>query len=417
VNAATVVAASLAAVIGVGCGTAEAQRDDSGVVADVRMLAAEMERLHPDLFHAVSREEFRAAFDRAASRLSGLDRDRAIVEVMRLAALPGERDGHTGVYPFDAEHEPGLHGYPIRVHRFSDGTFVVAERGASGLVGARLLAVDGVPIDDVVERMRPLVHRDNAMTVEARLPEWIVAAEVLHGLGVTETAERATFRFETLAGELRDVTLEPIPAAQHRRELGAWHDPPVGEKRPLFARYRGRPWAVTTIANGTVAYMAYNHVNRGVSEAADDLLRLARRSKVRRVVVDVRFNGGGDNTTYYPLLDVLSQRAIDRPNRLVVLIGRQTFSAAGNFVADVDRKTGAVFVGEPTGGSPSQWGDAATVRMPTLGLVVHVATAYHEYGPAGDARATIEPNVHVPLTSADFLAGRDPALHAAVRLP
>jgi hypothetical protein len=365
----------------------------------------------------VSREEFRAAVDRAVSRLSGLERDHALVEVMRLAALPGERDGHTGVYPFDDEHRPRLHGYPIRVHRFSDGSFVVAERGTAGLVGARLVAVDGMPIDEVVERVRPLVHRDNAMTVEARLPEWIVAAEVLHGLGITDTAEQATFSFETTAGQRRDVTLEPIPAEQHLRELGAWRDPPVGEKRPLFARYRSRPWAVTTIASGTVVYMAYNHVNRGVSEAADDLLRLARRPKVRRIVVDVRFNGGGDNTTYYPLLDALSRRAIDRPRRLVVLIGRQTFSAAGNFVADVDRKTGAVFVGEPTGGSPSQWGDATTVRLPTLGLAVHVATAYHEYGPAGDTRAAIEPDVRVPVTSADFLAGRDPVLQAALRLP
>ena len=35
---------------------------------------------------------------------------------------------------------------------------------------------------------------------------------------------------------------------------------------------------------------------------------LARKPGVRRVIVDVRLNRGGDNTTYGPLLDVLAGR-------------------------------------------------------------------------------------------------------------
>ena len=411
------VAAAGAALALAGSGSAAAPHQNADVAADVQMLAAEMERLHPNLFHAVSREEFRGAVERVLARLPALSREEALVEVMRLAALPGERDGHTGVYPFDAAHRPALHGYPIRVHRFADGTFVVAEQGDSGLVGSRLVAIDGVPLADVVDRVRPLVHRDNDMTVQARLPEWLVTAEILHGLGVTATAERATFAFEDAEGRRREVVFEPIPAAEHLCTLGSWHDAPVSRKRPLFARYLGRPWAVTTVANGTVAYMAYNQVNRGVVEAADKLVALARRSKVRRVVLDVRFNGGGDNTTYSPLLAAVSRRAIDRPRRLVLLIGRGTFSAAANFASDVERHTGAVLVGEPTGGSPSQWGDATSVFLPSLGLSVRVATAYHEFGPPGDSRATLDADVPVPVTSADFLTGRDPVLAAAVRLP
>ena len=51
------------------------------------------------------------------------------------------------------------------------------------------------------------------------------------------------------------------------------------------------------------------------------LLARARNPKVRRVVVDVRLNGGGDNTSYSPLLDALRARAINRPGRLVLLTG------------------------------------------------------------------------------------------------
>ena len=64
------------------------------------------------------------------------------------------------------------------------------------------------------------------------------------------------------------------------------------------------------------------------------------------MVVDVRLNGGGDNTTYGWLVSALASRAVNRPGKLVLLTGRVTFSAGGNFVAEVDAFTRARIVGE-----------------------------------------------------------------------
>ena len=46
---------------------------------------------------------------------------------------------------------------------------------------------------------------------------------------------------------------------------------------------------------------------------ARKLARLVKSRKVRRVVVDVRLNPGGDNHTYAPLLAVLRSKAVNRP--------------------------------------------------------------------------------------------------------
>ena len=100
-----------------------------------------------------------------------------------------------------------------------------------------------------------------------------------------------------------------------------------------------------------MVYLGYRLTTDSTHELAERLLALARRAQVRRVVVDVRLNHGGDNTTYRPLLEVLERPDVGR--KLVVLIGRGTFSAAGNFAADVDQWTKARFVGEPTGGAPN----------------------------------------------------------------
>ena len=141
----------------------------------------------------------------------------------------------------------------------------------------------------------------------------------------------------------------------------------------------------------------------------------ARKPKVRRVIVDLRLNGGGNNTTYGSLLQALNNRWVVRRTRPVVLTSRTTFSAAGNFVAEAKQFTRARIVGEPPGGSGNQWGDFAPVTLPNLGLELLVATVYIERGRTGDTSAVTEPHLRVQASTADWLAGRDPALQAALR--
>ena len=136
--------------------------------------------------------------------------------------------------------------------------------------------------------------------------------------------------------------------------------------------------------------------------------------KVRRVVVDVRLNPGGDNHTYAPLFAVLRSKAVNRPGRLVVLISRSTFSAAENFITDLERRTRAVFVGEASGGSPNLYGDVTGVELPAAGLNVDIATRYWQKSFAADTRVAIEPKLTVRLSSTAFFRGGDPVLAAAL---
>ncbi len=131
--------------------------------------------------------------------------------------------------------------------------------------------------------------------------------------------------------------------------------------------------------------------------------------------MDVRLNGGGDNTTYGALLTAFQSKAVNRPGRLYLLIGRATFSAAGNFSAELERSTRAIVVGEPTGGGVETYGDTVPVLLVEPGWLVHIAGRYHERkrGP-GDRRLAVEPDVRIEQTSAQYFAGRDPVLERAL---
>jgi hypothetical protein len=376
---------------------------------EVRGLGAEMEATHPDLFHDLKRADFRRAVDELAEAAPELTRDKLVVGLMRLAAMPGARDGHTAVYPFD-QHARPLHVYPLRLYDFADGLHVVGSIGPQDLTGRRVTAIGGTPIDEVVELVRPLVPHDNDSGFRWLLPEYVTTAEVLRGLGIVE-GDAATFSF---AGGT-DADLEPVDAAAVASTLGGAPAPLPSGHDPVWLRNLEDNQWLTTLEGGRVVYLGYRLTTDSTYELAERLFALAGEPAVRRVVVDVRLNHGGDNTTYGPLLDVLSRPAVQR--KLVVLTGRSTFSAAGNFVADVDRGTNARFVGEPAGGAPSQWGDSTVITLEHVGLTVHVATSYWEFGPPGDTRVETPVDVRVEPTAADFFAGRDPVLARALALP
>ena len=215
------------------------------------------------------------------------------------------------------------------------------------------------------------------------------------------------------------VTLDPIAGDDY---VGAFGDPLHGHypatlptrPQPLYLAQRGRELWMTTIRGGRGVYVGYNAVTVPTSAAAARLARLVRSPRVRRVVVDLRFNGGGDNTTYGPLLGALDSPRVNRRGRLYLLIGRATFSAAGNFVTDVERETRAISIGEPTGGGLNIYSEATDFVLPSTGWDVRIAAGYVQRGTATDRRLTNRPDVPIALTSADFFAGRDPLLERAL---
>ncbi|HEU0304093.1 MAG TPA: S41 family peptidase [Gaiellaceae bacterium] len=416
-----VVALSLAAA-GCGGGGAPAVDPVAGGAADVRALAKQMETVHPDLYATVDRDEFRAAVDDVASRADELEPNELVVELMRLAAMPGVGNGHSGIFPGDPGHRRTLHLYPIRLYEFPDGTYVVDEREPRGLEGARVVAIDGMSYEDVAEKVRPLVPRDNDSSLRGLLPHYVLTAEVLDGLGIVDGVGPAELTLERADGSTEDVTLAPVSAGEYTAAFTDGphgHYPrslPSGPGPTYLALSRDRMW-MRTVA-GRAVVVGYNSIlvpSYDVAVMAERVTARVRRGGIERVVIDLRLNGGGNNTTYFPLLQAVQQLPQDRRGRVYVLIGRATFSAAANLAADLDRLTNAVFVGEPTGGFVRGWGDTMPLVLEATGLQLHVSFRYWDFGMGeNDSRLAVEPDIPVALTAEDFFAGRDPVLQAAL---
>jgi hypothetical protein len=402
------VAAVALAVAFAGCAGDDRPQPPTPLQRELRGLVGDMAALHPEVDHQVPLRALRSEANDLADRAPELSRDELVVGLLRLTTL-GERDGHGGIFLHDPAHSRPFHFFPLRVHDFADGVHVVAEDGTAH-VGKRVASVDGVPIEEVVDRVRPLIPHDNDSTIRLLLPEYLVCAEVLRGLGIVEGA--ATYRFAG-GGE---VTLEPVESSRYTAALGTAFAPLPTPGDPLQYRGLDQSFLLEPLEHGRSLYLGYRHVESPPQELLDRILAAAGRKGFHRLVLDARYNGGGDNTTYGPLVELLKQGPLAQRGKVAVLLGRMTFSAAGNFAASVDHETNAILVGEPSGGAPNQWGDRIPIELPRAGLTAYVAAEWVEVAP-GDTRLAVEPDVHVEPTAADVLAGRDPVLAAALALP
>ena len=129
----------------------------------------------------------------------------------------------------------------------------------------------------------------------------------------------------------------------------------------------------------------------------------AERRAVERLIIDVRLNGGGNNELNRPIWHALLRSdRLNQKGRLWVIIGPKTFSAAMNFVDDMELNTRATFVGEPTGETPNMWGDPVSLRLPNSGIVVQTSTLWWQMEDPRDQRPFRAPDIAAPMSFTDY---------------
>jgi hypothetical protein len=389
----------------------------AGIRADLDAMLDARDTIHPDGWHGMDRADWIAAADAVAAGADSMTKDQQLVELVRLAAMPSwsGRDGHTGIFPFSPEDETLL--YPLRWWQFSDGLVITAARPPyENLVGSRVEAIAGRPIDEVIKLIEPLAPRDNPSNLLAFAPLYLRVSNLLAGLGVIDEPGPTVFTLVDRDGTRRDVTIEPtVPVIDDDWDSGLPHRLAATDAPWLRDQDTTLWWSF--LDDSETLFAQFNHVRGDATSVITELRERAQEADVERVVIDLRHNSGGDNTTLAPLELALRDPAIDRPGRLFAIIGRVTFSAAANFATDLEASTSVTFAGEEMGGSPNLYGDTRPVSLPDSGQTLYMATRYWERSTPDDARITIEPDIPADLSSDDYFAGRDPVFEAILAAP
>jgi len=333
--------------------------------------------------------EFEAKVAELSARLSTLSDAAATVALRGVAASVG--DGHTFVAV------PARPKFPVELCWFGDDLTVVRATAAHHkLIGARLVAIGDQPVNDIQSQLQWLIPQaENGGYVLARSVELMREPEVLAVLGIPPV-----FRFAAAAGTEIVAT------------LGADEEPLLtAEPAPLSMRRMDEAFWFSRLAEPDAVYVQFRSYG-GLEANASRLFDALARKPARRLIVDLRRNGGGNFFAgrQWLLLPIELMGLV--AGQLFVLVGRRTFSASMVNAIDFHRETEAILVGEPIGARPYGYQENGWFTLPGSGLQVSVATRLYRFGP--EAGHSFNPDQRIDTSHADFVAGRDPVLDWAL---
>lgn len=401
---------------------------------------------------ALDRSYSPAAREEAATRLAAL---RALPEalppqklhvaLMQVMALAD--NGHSRV---SAMVERDALILPVRVTRFAEGYYITrAAPPHRELLGGRVESIDGHPIDWILPRLQTLRGGVDGFRQQSAAI-YILVQDLLYGLGIADDPEASTWTVRLPDGQLvtqrlqasalqqgsalpsggRWLSAEPNKGVEqgwaayrpHADDLpDTWREP---DNR--FRLFPARDSCAQVVRVQSIADEGEQKIASFFAETEATL----RAHPPCAVILDLRGNGGGDYTKAWRFAHALPGMLAPK-GRIFVLTDPATFSAAITTAAFVKEAGGnrVHIIGEPVGDRLSFYSEGGKACLPNLKICVYYQTAKHDYAhPCDDLRecfwlnrffpvrvATLQPEVVVPLTFADWRAGRDAAYEAAIR--
>ncbi|HWA89179.1 MAG TPA: hypothetical protein VG889_04040 [Rhizomicrobium sp.] len=413
----------------------EAQRQDIDYFG--RLMA--MDRAYAPDARAKAEQALRALADGPV-----LDRGHLRVALMRVTALAD--NGHTSFHSKAPSRAVIL---PIRLAAFADGLHVMrAKPENADLLGARLVAIDGHPLGEVLARLDTL--RGGAAAWRRDYAQWIVnASELLYGLDIAPAPDRSAWTFRTRTGGTLTRTLkgaqpaydDPVP------DLWRWTSPePVKDDKQRWEAFTPAGWkAPVTLQDPDATYrrvrlpgscVALIQMKANQGDGIEDFLAATEADlaahKPCAIIFDNRYNGGGDYTNTASFGARLPS-LVAPGGHIYLLIGPETFSAGITttvFVKQASQPGQTILLGDAVGDRLRFLSEGGEGCLPHAPFCFHYATGMHDYAhPCHDASRcywlnwiypartdSLAPAETIRTSFADYLAGRDPPFDRALAL-
>lgn len=390
-----------------------------------------------------TRAQAQAVIDHARQHLP---LTKAQFELAIAKAVAAADNGHTGVWPGSRANR--FNRLPLRTYPFADGVYVVrALPQAYRVLGAQIIAIDGTPMAELRKALR--IYRGGKASFRDvySLAFFIESPALLHAAGYASAPDRETLTLRMPDGRETTTTLTALPGDP--KGVKAWAreyldpSPLPGEANRWKAALAGKangmllfagartPFVLQALPKQNAYYVRFNQnesdPKHDIGAFTDRALTVIKRAKPRTVVVDLRFNGGGDYTTTAHFMRTLPR--ILPKSTFYALMSPNTFSAGMSSAAFLKYAGGArtILVGAPPGDRLRYHSEGGKFCLPFSGICMSARTAIHDHSttscrPLNECFAldyfypaaikSFQPQISAPLTYAALSQGHDPALRA-----
>jgi Peptidase family S41 len=365
---------------------------------DLHALALELPKHHANAYFTLSKAEFDGEIAALDKRVDTANGDEMYVGLQQIAKSIG--DGHTGI-----NAPPDRRALPIELMRFGEVFRITAAGpGLDNLIGTRVVEIGHLPIREVWARALTLAPRNELPELrEGNALAYLSRGYALHGLDVIPSRDHAVFTLADDTGRTFDVDITGLKPGENVAMKSGFSSAALRLQKP------DEPFWCVPLPKAQAVYCAWHSYQDLKTEAAA-MFALLDSAKPRKLVIDMRDNGGGDNTVgYAELVKPIEARAdLNVRGRLYVLVGPLTFSAAMNNAAQFQDETKAILVGQTIGERPNSYQEPRQFRLPNSHLVVRASTLWYAFRKNGPN--VVAPEHEIIPTWDDLKNGRDPAL-------
>lgn len=138
--------------------------------------------------------------------------------------------------------------------------------------------------------------------------------------------------------------------------------------------------------------------------------KLIEEKNLKKYILDVRNNKGGDSKILNPLQDLI----VDKKLKGYVLMNNGTFSSGGIAVYRMKKHANAIIIGENSGGKICSYGQ--TMYLNVENKRFSCSTKLFDFSDFFGYNGSIRPDVYVAYTIDDLFTGRDSQFEKAVEL-
>ncbi|MBK6621606.1 MAG: tetratricopeptide repeat protein [Saprospirales bacterium] len=394
--------------------------------SDLRFLQKTVHEDYPFLFKKVKKETFDAEVEKLHAAIPSMQKHEVIVGLARIVAL--FQYGHTAIGLSGwAGHGPaGFQHMPFNLYHFSDGVFVQGvHKDYERALGAKVLKVEGMPVEKALEAIRPVVSSENDQFFKAFGLRGLGMPEVLHAQGVTQQLKETVTLTLQKDAKTFEVAFSPIQTGHFPgsyglfEEKGDWLDARDNSQTPLYLKNLDRIYFYEYLPEHKAVYVRHSQIQDDPQEDIpafyERLFQFIEENEVERLILDVRLNGGGDNFKNKPIVTgIIRTEKINQAGKFFVITGRRTFSACQNLVNELDNYTNCIFVGEPTAENINFYGDTEELTLPKSNIPVYLSFAWWQDKPQWVNDPWTAPHLAVDMSFEDFRSNRDPVLETAL---
>jgi len=389
---------------------------------DLKYLQSTVHKDFPFLFKKVSAKVFDDSVAKLHQEISLLEPHEVPVAFSRIVSL--FEYGHTQI-PFSTVAKSGV--LPLNLYHFNDGVYIEGvTKKYQNTLGARVVAIEGVPVEKALELIRPVVPVENESYFKAYGIRFLTVPDVLHAQKViSKRSDNITLSLEK-EGKIVKHTFEKIALKDLSRDYNLtipntqWLSVRNQDKTPLYLKKLNEKfYFFEYLPDNKTLYVRQSSVFNDKDESLKDfykrLFAFIDTNAVDKLIYDVRLNGGGNNYNNMPLIKGLMARPdINKKGHLFYIIGRNTFSACQNLTNEITRYTEAILVGEPTSENVNFYGDNRKVTLPNSKINAYLSFAWWQDVPQWENKEASLPYIAADMSFNQYRTNEDPVLDVAL---